>query len=126
MLKKARIAYAGPALEQGEMSVRELAPALLAFAHLVENSYRAIGGKDSVKVLLNQDSLRKGSFDITFLLNLDLLQQVKLFVASSKDVGLDDLMTVLGWGRDRWQYGQGHLLADPEDSRPSHRIHHIR
>lgn len=107
MLKKARIAYAGPALEQGAMSVRELAPALLAFAHLVENSYRAIGGKDSVKVLLNQDSLRKGSFDITFLLNLDLLQQVKLFVASSKDVGLDDLMTVLGWGTTAATTGKG-------------------
>ena len=107
MLKKARIAYAGPALEQGEMSVRELAPALLAFAHLVKNSYRAIGGKDSVKVLLNQDSLRKGSFDITFLLNLDLLQQVKLFVASSKDVGLDDLMTVLGWGATVGSAGKG-------------------
>lgn len=107
MLKKARIAYAGPALEQGEMSVRDLAPALLAFAHLVENSYRAIGGKDSVKVLLNQDSLRKGSFDITFLLNLDLLQQVKLFVASSRDVGLDDLMTVLGWGATIGSAGKG-------------------
>ena len=107
MLKKARIAYTGPALEQGEMPIRDLAPALLAFAHLVESSYRAIGGSNSVQVLLNQDSLRKGSFDITFLLNLDILQQVKLFVASSKDVGLEDLMTVLGWGATVGSAGKG-------------------
>ncbi len=107
MLKKARIAYTGPALEQGEMPVRDLAPALLAFAHLVENSYRAIGGQQNVKVLLNQDSLHKGSFDITFLLNLDFLQQVKIFVDSSKESGLDDLMTVLGWGTTVAGVGKG-------------------
>lgn len=96
-VKKARIAYTGPAVEDGTMPVKELAPALLSFAELVENSYHVIGGKQKVQVLLNQDSLNKGSFDITFLLNLDLLEQVKLFVSNARDSGLDDLMTVLGW-----------------------------
>ena len=64
---KARIAYVGPALDNGEMDVRELAPALLAFAGLVESANAAIGGKQNIRVMLNQDSIRKGSFDITFL-----------------------------------------------------------
>ncbi len=40
---KARIAYVGEALENGEMEVRDLVPALLAFSDLVENANRALG-----------------------------------------------------------------------------------
>ena len=97
-IKKARIAYIGPALDAGTMPVKELAPALLSFAELVENCYKAIGGQDKIKVMLNQDSLRKEAFDITFLLDIDFLKEVKLLMASAKESGLDDLMTVLGWG----------------------------
>lgn len=97
-MRKARIAYAGPALEEGTMDVRELAPALISFAELVENCYKAIGGQEKIKVMLNEDSLRRGSFDITFFLDIDFLKEVKLFMESAKESGLDDLMTVLGWG----------------------------
>jgi len=97
-MRKARIAYAGPALEDGTMDVRELAPALISFAELVENCYKAIGGQEKIKVMLNEDSLRRGSFDITFFLDIDFLKEVKLFMESAKESGLDDLMTVLGWG----------------------------
>lgn len=95
--RKARIAYTGEALNNGTMPVKELAPALLAFAELVENSYKAIGGTQKIKVLLSQDSIHKGSFDITFILTLDVISQIQLFVSNSKVNGLDDLMTVLGW-----------------------------
>ena len=97
-IKKARIAYSGKALDDGTMPVRDLAPALLAFSELVENAYKAIGGERQIKVLLNQDSLNKGSFDITFLLNLDFAEQLKMFVSGAQANGLSDLMTVLGWG----------------------------
>jgi hypothetical protein len=80
------------------MDVRELAPALISFAELVENCYKAIGGQEKIKVMLNEDSLRRGSFDITFFLDIDFLKEVKLFMESAKESGLDDLMTVLGWG----------------------------
>lgn len=95
--RKARIAYTGESLDDGSMPVRELAPALLSFAELVERSYKVIGGEQKIKVLLNQDSLKRGSFDITFILNLDVLEQIRLFVSSAKESGLDDLLTVLGW-----------------------------
>lgn len=97
-IEKARIAYTGSSLNDGTMPVKDLAPALLAFTELVESAYRAIGGTKPVKVMLNQDSLHKGSFDITFLLNLDILQQVKLFMSTAQEIGLTDLLTVLGWG----------------------------
>lgn len=106
-VRKARIAYAGPALDDGSMPVRDLAPALISFADLVDSSYKAIGGEGQVKVLLNQDSLRKGSFDITFLMNLDILGAVKLFMTSAESSGLDDLMTVLGWGVTGGTAGKG-------------------
>jgi len=97
-MRKARIAYAGPALEDGTMDVRELAPALLAFADLVKHASRAINLNKSVKVMLNQDSLKRGSFDITFLLDTSILEQAKLFMQGAENTGLKDLMDVLGWG----------------------------
>lgn len=95
---KARIAYTGPALVDGAMDVRELAPSLLAFADLIEKANEAIGGEQKIQVLLNQDSFQKGSFDITTILQCSLLEQAKLFVSSADENGLSDLMTVLGWG----------------------------
>lgn len=63
-IQKARIAYAGPALTDGEMDVRELAPALIAFAEFVSNAGKAIGCERNIKVMLNQDSLNKGYFEV--------------------------------------------------------------
>lgn len=96
--RKARIAYNGPALASGEMDVKSLAPALIAFADLVDNVNRVIGGENKIRVLLNENSIHKGSFDITYLLDESLLQQAKLFVGMAENNGLSALMTILGWG----------------------------
>lgn len=95
---KTRIAYNGPALASGEMEIKELAPALLAFAELIENANKALGNDRKIQVLLNQDSLRRGSFDITTILQYSILEQAKLFVSDADANGLTALMTVLGWG----------------------------
>lgn len=94
---KARIAYVGEALENGEMEVRDLVPALLAFSDLVENANRALGGEQRIKVMLNQDSLRRGSFDITFLLDTTIIEQAKSFFGFSTQVSLSTLLSSLGW-----------------------------
>lgn len=104
-IRKARIAYNGPALESGEMDVKSLAPALIAFADLVDNVNRVLGGKSKIRVYLNGDSINKGSFDITYLLDENLLQQAKLFVGLAEENGLADLMTILGWGKTAAEYG---------------------
>lgn len=108
--RKARIAYNGTAIENGEMDVRDLAPALIAFADLVESVNNVLDGEQSIKVMLNQDSLQRGSFDITFILNMGILDQVSLFVSDAKTNGLDDLMTVLGWGESAVGVG-GSIVA---------------
>lgn len=94
---KARIAYVGEALENGEMEVRDLVPALLVFSDLVENANRALGGEQRIKVMLNQDSLRRGSFDITFLLDTTIIEQAKSFFGFSTQVSLSTLLSSLGW-----------------------------
>ena len=96
-IAKARIAYTGKALENGEMDVKELAPALIAFADLVESASVAIGHNQKIRVMLNQDSIQKGSFDITFILDTGILEQAKLIVGWADDTGFSDLMEILGW-----------------------------
>lgn len=98
--RKVRIAYNGPGLSSGEMDVRDLAPALLAFASLVNKANEVIGGEHPVKVLLNQDSIQKGSFDVTMLLDMNVLDQARLLVGMAKDNGLMELLLVLGWCAD--------------------------
>ena len=66
-IKKARIAYAGPALTDGEMDVRELAPALIAFAEFVSNAGKAIGCEQNIKVIYEiinsiESILKKGRY----------------------------------------------------------------
>lgn len=102
---KARIAYVGDALANGEMDVKDLAPALIAFADLVESAHHALGGEENIHVLLNQDSLKKGSFDITMILDMGVLDQVKLFAGMMHESGLSDLMDVLGWGQGLVELG---------------------
>jgi hypothetical protein len=97
MTRKARIAYDGPIISEGEMDVRDLAPALIAFADLVEHASSVIGNEHKIKVMLNQDSIKKGSFDITLLLDINILEQAQLFMGMAKNNGIDDLMTILGW-----------------------------
>lgn len=95
---KARIAYTGPVLDDGEMDIRELAPALLAFADLVKYANREIGGENEIKITINQDSIQKGSFDLTFMLSTTLLQEATALVGMAQHNGLADLLTILGWG----------------------------
>lgn len=105
--RKARIAYNGPALSNGEMDVRELAPALLAVSDLVGNAHRALGGKQKIRVLLNQDSIRQGSFDLMLILDMNILEQAQMLVGFGEETGLSELMMVLGWGTVTFEVGKG-------------------
>ena len=96
--QKIRIAYVGEALNNGAMDINDLAPALLAFANLVKRTNTVIGNEQAVRVLLKADAIRRGSFDITLLLDYSILEEAKLFMGLAEDTGLKDLMDVLGMG----------------------------
>lgn len=94
--QKVRIAYVGEALNSGAMDVNDLAPALLAFGNLVKRVNIVIGNEHPVHILLKADDIRKGSFDITLLLDYNILEEAKLFMGFADETGLKALMDVLG------------------------------
>lgn len=96
--QKVRIAYVGEALNNGAMEINDLAPALLAFGNLIKRTNIVLGNERAVRVLLKADDIRRGSFDITLLLDYNLLEEAKLFMGLAEDTGLKDLMDVLGMG----------------------------
>lgn len=68
------IAFDGPALRGGEMDVRDLAPALLAFGDLVRDANRRLNGGRAEVAVLVKSRFRKGSFATTISLLQNLLQ----------------------------------------------------
>lgn len=71
-----RLTYDGPALRAHRMDVRTLAPALLAFGDLAEESARALWGEQvSVKVEVKA-SFKSGSFGIDLAVMADMAQQI--------------------------------------------------
>jgi hypothetical protein len=63
------IAYDGPALRDGAMDVRDLAPALLALGQLLDAANAALNG-DAAQLKLQVRATERGSFQIV----LDLAQ----------------------------------------------------
>lgn len=96
--EKVRIAYTGESLDNGAMDINDLAPALMAFGNLVKKVNTIIGNEQPVRVLLKADDIRRGSFDITLLLDYNILEEAKLFMGLAEDSGLKALMDILGIG----------------------------
>lgn len=97
-ISKVRIAYTGEALENGAMDINDLAPALLAFAELVKRANVLVGNTQPVRLMLNADSIKRGSFDVTLELIYSGLDQIKLLMGAAEDIGLKALSDALGIG----------------------------
>lgn len=83
-----RVTYDGPALATHQMDVRELAPALLAMADLLECSVRALHA-DRAKSQINvRGSFKVGSFSVEFTTSVS-------FVQAAKDIFSGDGVTAI-------------------------------
>jgi hypothetical protein len=91
-----QVVYGGPALEANEMDVRDLAPALVAVADLLEEANLIING-GGTKISVNvHGSFRSGSFGIDFKLIQDIFQNVMGFFNSEGVTGASNLLSLLG------------------------------
>lgn len=89
-----RIIYDGPAVEDGEMEIAQLAPSLLALGKLLETVDAASSGEiGRVRVKVRAD-VRRGSFDVGIA--LDFAQSVKAWLLSPNGTAVVDLATLTG------------------------------
>ena len=90
-----RITYDGPALAAHEMDARELAPALMAMADLLDTSVRALQG-DRAKAQINvKGSFKTGSFSVDFTTSVSLLQAAKDIFAGEGMTAIANATAVL-------------------------------
>lgn len=91
-----QIIYAGNALDNNEMDVRELAPALVAVADLLEEANNIVNGGSS-KIAVNvHGSFKSGSFGIDFTVIQDIFQNVMKLFNSEGITAANNLLGLLG------------------------------
>lgn len=91
-----RVTYDGPALASSEMQARELAPALLAVADLLEASTRTLFDEAAKPQINVRGSFQTGSFNIDFVLATSLLTQIKSVFASDGATATANGLAILG------------------------------
>jgi len=90
------VVYDGPALDSNEMDARELAPALVAIADLLEETNRLVNG-NAAQVKVNvRGSFKSGSFGIDFTLFYDWVKNLLDSLNSDPVNGALNLLTIVG------------------------------
>ena len=75
-----KVVYDGPALENHEMDINELAPALLAISDLVEEANYTIYGERSKAAVSVKGSFKTGCFGIDLVVAQDFLMGMRDFL----------------------------------------------
>lgn len=92
-----RVTYDGPALEHHLMDARDLAPALLAMADLLEASCKTLYG-DNAKPQINvKGSFKTGSFNIDFVTSVSWLKSVRDLFAGENATAIANGLAILGF-----------------------------
>ena len=88
------IAYDGPALRDGVMDVRDLAPALLAVGQLFDAANTVLN-RDEATVAVNVKATGIGSFEISFEVVQKLASQIAALFAGESVVAAVNLKEIL-------------------------------
>ena len=91
------IIYDGPALVSHEMDVRELVPALLSVADVLEHTNRILNGDRTQIDVKVKASFQSGSFGIEFVVIQSCFQQILDLFNSQYVTGTINLLTALGF-----------------------------
>lgn len=90
-----RITYDGPALAAHHMDARELAPALLAAADLLDASVRALQGDRAKAQVRVKGGFKTGSFSVDFTTSVNFIQAAKDIFAGEGITALANATAVL-------------------------------
>ena len=106
-----QIIYDGPALENNEMDIRDLAPALLAISDVLDEANKITYG-DKTKVQVNvRGSFKNGSFGIDFSLIQTGIEGFTSLFNSEQVSAAANLLQILGFiGVSGGTYGLIQLL----------------
>lgn len=90
-----RITYDGPALATHTMDARELAPALMAVADLLDTSVRALQGDRAKAQIHVKGSFKTGSFSVDFTTTVSFMQAAKDIFAGEGMTAIANATAVL-------------------------------
>lgn len=93
--ERLRLIYDGPAVAEGRIAVRDLAPSLLAFADLVQDAQFELY-PDDPRVSVQISATRDGSFEIDLTIVNTLMRQARNFFASDTATAAVNLGELVG------------------------------
>lgn len=90
-----RVTYDGPALANHQMDPRELAPALLAMADLLESSAKALYGESAELKIDVKGSFKTGSFNIDFVTGIHWVKAIRDIFAGDNATAIANGLAIL-------------------------------
>ncbi|MDR6770355.1 hypothetical protein [Azospirillum sp. BE72] len=92
-----KVVFDGPAIRNGSMDVRDLAPALLAVGKLCEEANRVLNEKKTEVTVLVKSDFEAGSFHVNLDVVQSLLEQMKSLLTGDNATAAANLITFLGF-----------------------------